>query len=251
MLPGAFAQFGAVVAGGCLATLAAVAVHAWRETRSDRLANHWAIAQTAAVLLAVVALNETAIAGGMIQQLSQVVGVAALVLVAALVAAPTRAGGWLWVIASWVAIGLPGALGFIGVRAIGDGLLVAHPIWFGVAAIAYLALVARVVAIGWWSAARPPASQTSMAGPGLPAAGLVVLAAISFAAGLAPGAIRDRLKIAAHHVASHISASDSTAAECDTVPTPEQLSASPGSQFLLAVPCGPDGEPLAAPSTPR
>lgn len=248
MLPGAFAMFGAFLASGCLAVLAAVAVHAWREERVERLAAHWIIAQTAVVLLSIVALNETAIAGGMVQQLSQTLAVPALAIG---VASATRARRIVVLACAWMAIGLPGALAFIGVKLVASGVFAAHPIWFGVAAIAWMVLASRIayVAVRLTDSIDRGGAAT-FSSRRMPVAVATGLCVISIAGGVAPGPVQARLKIAAHHVASHITPSDGTAAECDMVPTPEQMSAAPGSQFLLAVPCGPDGQPLTPASTP-
>jgi len=164
--------------------------------------------------------------------------------------APRSLALGLTIVAALSAIGVPASSGFVGGRLLSQGLFAAHPVWTFVAAVATAPIAARLLFVGWRAVSRGPAHEAAGAYAWDRLIVTVPLLMLTAWIGLAPAPFLDRLKIAAHHVASHVTPSDGTAAECDTVPTPEQLSSSPGSQFLLAVPCGPDGQPLSPPSTP-
>jgi hypothetical protein len=67
--------------------------------------------------------------------------------------------------------------------------------------------------------------------------------------GLYPSPFLRRLDTSVAHVMARVNpdyANEKNAANCDTTPKPEQLAANTASQFLAAVPCGPDGKPLEA-----
>jgi NADH-quinone oxidoreductase subunit M len=69
--------------------------------------------------------------------------------------------------------------------------------------------------------------------------------------GLYPKPFLDRLTTSVQRVVARVSPEYGNAAmvNCDPAPTPEQLAANLASQFLAAVPCGPDGQPLAGGQT--
>ena len=73
--------------------------------------------------------------------------------------------------------------------------------------------------------------------------------------GLYPKPFLDRLETSVQHVVARVSPeyANTASADCDTTPKPEQLAANSAAQFLAAVPCGPDGLPLAPaqPGEPR
>jgi NADH-quinone oxidoreductase subunit M len=104
----------------------------------------------------------------------------------------------------------------------------------------------------WLTLRRPPVAALPRTGRGKPEyAAALALLLLSVAMGVYPAPFLDRLRVSAHHVVSHVNPAAGNAAECDTMPTPETLSATPGSQFLSAVPCGPDGQPLPASTLPE
>ncbi len=68
--------------------------------------------------------------------------------------------------------------------------------------------------------------------------------------GLYPKPFLDRLSTSVDRVVARVSPEygQTASADCRTTPTPELVAANTAGQFLAAVPCGPDGQPLAAPA---
>ena len=69
--------------------------------------------------------------------------------------------------------------------------------------------------------------------------------------GLYPAPFLDRINLSVLKVAARLDPAyaDDFAAACDTTVTPEMRAASPAGQFLIAAPCGPDGQPLTPASS--
>lgn len=238
IVPDAFRAQATLTAVVCLVGLVTAAVMVWRVRSAARAVAWGAVALSIFAVFGISSLNEAAITGSMIHPLAGAVAVAVVLL--AVSATPARASR---ATAAIVVIALVSALVSTGTRMTLAAVGSAHPSWAIVAAVALAGVMARVAWVAWYGEAGPGEVHSSGAARLLLAIPLLVVGVWT---DVAAAPILGRLKIAAHHVASHVAPTDGTAAECDSVPTPEQLSKSPGSQFLLAVPCGPDGQPLDA-----
>jgi NADH-quinone oxidoreductase subunit M len=259
ILPGAASLLAPPVAWLCIGAAAVAAARLWTETDWRRAIAHLSLVQLTLLVLGAFAFTDAALGGSMLQQIAHGVSIAALVLLArvALVATEDGVRGatsarWpsaLVVVSVLAAAGAPFSGGFTSVRLMVSGLRSEHAVW----AIALIAAMASgaigVLRLCWLTFVRADAARSARVEvSALPLVAAVPLLAAAFWIGIQPAPFLERLRVSAHHVVSHVNPAAGNAADCDTIPTPEKLESAPGAQFLSAVPCGPDGEPLQ-PST--
>jgi NADH-quinone oxidoreductase subunit M len=261
IVPGAASLLASSVAWLCVGGAAVVLARLLTERDWRRAIAHVSLLQLTLLVLGAFAFTDVALSGSMLQQIAHGVSIAALALLApaavpqreapadasAVSAAPWRRA--LVVIAALAAVGVPFSGGFASARLMVSGLQSEHPVRALAMVAAMAAAAVGVLRLCWLTFVRADLAR----GPRVEGSALQLLAAVpllaaAFWIGIQPAPFLDRLRVSAHHVVSHVNPAAGNAADCDTIPTPEKLESTPGAQFLSAVPCGPDGEPLQ-PST--
>ena len=247
--------------------LVALAQKDWK-----RLVAYSSVSHMALVMLGMFALNPVGITGSIFQQLNHGISTGALFLLVGVVyerrhtreiseygglskVMPVYAAVFLLMTMS--SIGLPTLNGFIGEFLILQGVFVANKIWAAFAAsgvvlgAAYMLYLYQRTMFGKIENPKnenlPDMSLREFA----TFAPLIVLAVWM---GLYPSPFLRRLDTSVQHVIARVSpeyADQKTAANCDTTPTPALVATNAAAQFLVAVPCGPDGKPLEAPGATR
>jgi NADH-quinone oxidoreductase subunit M len=147
-------------------------------------------------------------------------------------------------------IGLPALNGFIGEFLILQGVFVASKAWAAFAAsgvvlgAAYMLYLYQRTMFG---KVENPKNE-GLADLGLREfATFAPLIALAVWIGLYPSPILNRLETSVQHVIARVSPEyvGKRLADCDVTPKPELLASNAASRFLVAAPCGPDGQPLA------
>ncbi|MDR1990844.1 MAG: hypothetical protein LBQ09_11530 [Acidobacteriaceae bacterium] len=232
------------------------AVQLFRVRSWGRAIAYLSLLQMAVLILGTTAFNDAGLGGAMLMHVAHGVAMSALLVSVgdrdAMPGAMGGAVGVLLAIAIVVAAGVPYSGTGAGVRLVMQGLSEGHAVW--AIAVPALMAVSAAAMLGqvWVAFTRASGSALPRAEAGVfNRAAAVVLLAVAVWMGVRPAPFLDRLRIAAHHVVSHVNPAAGNAADCDTIPTPEAVSGTAGSQFLSAVPCGPNGEPLPAPQSPK
>jgi NADH-quinone oxidoreductase subunit M len=252
IVPGAASLLASFVAWLCVGGAAVVLARLLTERDWRRAIAHVSLLQLTLLVLGAFAFTDVALSGSMLQQIAHGVSIAALALLAPADASAVSAAPWrraLVVIAALAAVGVPFSGGFASARLMVSGLQSEHPVRALAMVAAMAAAAVGVLRLCWLTFVRADLAR----GPRVEGSALQLLAAVpllaaAFWIGIQPAPFLDRLRVSAHHVVSHVNPAAGNAADCDTIPTPEKLESTPGAQFLSAVPCGPDGEPLQ-PST--
>jgi len=271
MLPDAtrsFVPFIAVLSiiGIIYGALVALAQKDWK-----RLVAYSSVSHMAMVMLGMFALNPIGLTGSVIQQINHGISTGALFLLVGVVyeRRHTREiseyGGLSKVMPAFAAvflvmtmssIGLPTLNGFIGEFLILQGVFTHSRLWAAVAASGIVLGAAYMLYLYQRTMFGPVENAKNAALADLGArewATFVPLIGLAVWIGLYPAPFLDRINLSVLKVAARLDPAyaDDFAAACDTTVTPEMRAASPGGQFLIAAPCGPDGQPLApAASTP-
>ena len=147
-------------------------------------------------------------------------------------------------------IGLPTLNGFIGEFLILQGVFVANKMWAAFAAsgvvlgAAYMLYLYQRTMFGKVENPKNERLADLSMREFVTFAPLIVLAVWM---GLYPKPFLDRLATSVQHVVARVSPqySQTASADCGAAPTPQLVAANTANQFLAAVPCGPDGQPLA------
>jgi NADH-quinone oxidoreductase subunit M len=279
LLPDAARSFAAPLTMLSVAGIAFGGMGALRQTEWRRMIAFWSTGQMALITLGALALNPIGLSGSMIQLLNHGLSTGALVLLSGVMASRYRerndqnAGGLaggkriftaMFLLLTLSSIGVPMLNGFVGEFLILQGAFTAHAGWAACAAggvgLGALALVRGYQQTGSRSAVRivPASAGHAVSGSGMRTAlfdradlgprGLAVvvpIVALVFWIGLYPKPFLARLESSVQRVIARVSPEyPSTAAECDPTVTPAMRAADPSAQFLLAAPCGPDGQPL-------
>jgi NADH-quinone oxidoreductase subunit M len=264
MLPDATRAFVPLIAvlsiiGIIYGALVALAQKDWK-----RLVAYSSVSHMAMVMLGMFALNPVGLTGSVIQQINHGISTGALFLLVGVVyeRRHTREiseyGGLSKVMPAFAAvflvmtmssIGLPTLNGFIGEFLILQGVFTHNRMWAVVAAsgivlgAAYMLYLYQRTMFG----AVENAKNEGLADLGVREwATFVPLIGLAVWIGLYPAPFLDRINLSVLKVAARLDPAyaDDFAAACDTTVTPEMRAASPASQFLIAAPCGPDGQPL-------
>jgi NADH-quinone oxidoreductase subunit M len=267
ILPEATRTFTPFVAFLCIVGIVYGALVALAQKDWKRLVAYSSVSHMAMVMLGMFALNPVGITGSIIQQLNHGISTGALFLLVGVVyerrhtreiseygglskVMPVYAAVFLFMTMS--SIGLPTLNGFIGEFLILQGVFMHSMMWAAFAAsgvvlgAAYMLYLYQRTMFGKIENPKnehlPDLSLRELA----TFAPLIVLA---IWIGLYPKPFLDRLETSVQHVVARVSPeySNTASADCDTTPKPEQLAANSAAQFLAAVPCGPDGQPLAPP----
>lgn len=253
LLPDASRNSGVLIAWVSLAGALLLAVQAWRQSRPAAAIDLLAASQTLMAIAGAATLGPQGLTGAILRQCVIVASTAAALL---LVNGAAGVGGQVrraLVLASLVPVlvTIVGVGEKSGARLQWTAASSSGPIALAgtlVVSVAALAVLVRIGQLGW---SGPVARVTAgTAGPVALVSAAALVAAV-VAASVAPSASHDRVTVAALKVAARIDPAYAGAFEaaCDTTVTDEMKAANPANQFLAAAPCGPNGEPLPAPSS--
>ena len=252
--------------------LVALAQKDWK-----RLVAYSSVSHMAMVMLGMFALNPVGITGSILQQLNHGISTGALFLIVGIVyeRRHTREiseyGGLskvmpvyatVFLIMTMSSIGLPTLNGFIGEVLILQGVFVADKIWAAFAAsgivlgAAYMLYLYQRTMFG---KIENPKNEKLVDLSGREFVTFAPLIVLAVWIGLYPKPFLDRLDTSVARVIARVSPSYAQALNCTTpvppaaaggapagAPAAQLLAANnPAAQFLTAVPCGPDGQPLA------
>ena len=253
--------------------LVALAQKDWK-----RLVAYSSVSHMAMVMLGMFALNPVGITGSIVQQLNHGISTGALFLIVGIVyerrhtreiseygglskVMPVYAAVFLLMTMS--SIGLPTLNGFIGEFLILQGVFVANKIWAAIAAsgvvlgAAYMLYLYQRTMFG---KVENPKNEHLLDLNGREFATFAPLIILAVWIGIYPKPFLDRLNTSVNRVVARVSPQymNAIAADCTTPGTPAagtttaQATADPqlvarngAAQFLSALPCGPDGQPLA------
>jgi len=253
--------------------LVALAQKDWK-----RLVAYSSVSHMAMVMLGMFALNPVGITGSIVQQLNHGISTGALFLIVGIVyerrhtreiseygglskVMPVYAAVFLLMTMS--SIGLPTLNGFIGEFLILQGVFVANKIWAAIAAsgvvlgAAYMLYLYQRTMFG---KVENPKNEHLLDLNGREFATFAPLIILAIWIGIYPKPFLDRLNTSVNRVVARVSPQymNAIAADCTTPGTPAagattaQATADPqlvarngAAQFLSALPCGPDGKPLA------
>ncbi len=253
--------------------LVALAQKDWK-----RLVAYSSVSHMAMVMLGMFALNPVGITGSIVQQLNHGISTGALFLIVGIVyeRRHTREiseyGGLskvmpvyatVFLVMTMSSIGLPTLNGFIGEFLILQGVFVANKIWAVIAAsgvvlgAAYMLYLYQRTMFG---KVENPKNEHLLDLNGREFATFVPLIVLAVWIGIYPKPFLDRLNTSVNRVVARVSpqymnaiaadcttpaAAGATAANVATAADPQLVARNSAAQFLSAVPCGPDGQPLA------
>jgi NADH-quinone oxidoreductase subunit M len=264
ILPEATRQFVPYVAFLCIVGIVYGALVALAQKDWKRLVAYSSVSHMALVMLGMFALNPVGITGSIIQQLNHGISTGGLFLLVGVVyerrhtrelseygglskVMPVYAAVFLLMTMS--SIGLPALNGFIGEFLILQGVFVHSKMWAAFAAsgvvlgAAYMLYLYQRTMFGKIDNPKNEKLLDLNVREFMTFAPLIVLAVWI---GLYPKPFLDRLSTSVRNVIARVSPeyAGNQLADCDTTPKPELLAANTAAQFLTAVPCGPDGNPL-------
>ena len=263
ILPEATRYFVPYVAFLCIVGIVYGALVALAQKDWKRLVAYSSVSHMAMVMLGMFALNPVGITGSIIQQLNHGISTGGLFLLVGVVyerrhtrelseygglskVMPVYAAVFL--IMTMSSIGLPALNGFIGEFLILQGVFVHSKMWAAFAAsgvvlgAAYMLYLYQRTMFGKIDNPKNEKLLDLNLREFMTFAPLIVLA---FWIGLYPKPFLDRLSMSVQQVIARVSPEYAGAlADCGPTPTPELLAANTAAQFLTAVPCGPDGNPL-------
>ena len=252
--------------------LVALAQKDWK-----RLVAYSSVSHMAMVMLGMFALNPVGITGSIIQQLNHGISTGALFLIVGIVyerrhtreiseygglskVMPVYAAVFLLMTMS--SIGLPTLNGFIGEFLILQGVFVANKIWAAIAAsgvvlgAAYMLYLYQRTMFGKVENPKNEGLADLSGREFVTFAPLIILAVWI---GLYPKPFLDRINTSVNRVVARVSPQymNAVAADCTTpapagsttiaavAADPQLVARNGAAQFLTALPCGPDGQPLA------
>jgi NADH-quinone oxidoreductase subunit M len=276
ILPQATRYFVPFVAGLCIIGIVYGALVALAQKDWKRLVAYSSVSHMAMVMLGMFALNPVGITGSIVQQLNHGISTGALFLLVGVVyerrhtreiseygglskVMPVYAA--VFMVMTMSSIGLPTLNGFIGEFLILQGVFVASKAWAVVAAsgvvlgATYMLYLYQRTMFGKVENPKNERLADLSVREFATFAPLIVLAVWI---GLYPKPFLDRidtsvrsvvLRVSPQYAQAYAEQDAARAAECDTTPTPAVVAANTAGQFLSAVPCGPDGQPLAPGAT--
>src|ERR1700720_3690766 len=245
--------------------LVALAQKDWK-----RLVAFSSVSHMAMVMLGMFALNPVGLTGSIVQQLNHGISTGALFLIVGIVyeRRHTREiseyGGLskvmpvfaaIFLIMTMSSIGLPALNGFIGEILILQGVFVANKTWAAFAGsgivlgAAYMLYLYQRTMFG---KIENPKNEHLFDLSHREFATFVPLLILAVWMGLYPAPFLRRLDTSVQHVIARVSpqyADKNAAADCGTTMPPAAVvgaATNPAAQFLDAMPCGPDGKPLAS-----
>ena len=251
--------------------LVALAQKDWK-----RLVAYSSVSHMALVMLGMFALNPVGITGSIVQQLNHGISTGALFLLVGIVyerrhtreiseygglskVMPVYAAVFL--VMTMSSIGLPTLNGFIGEFLILQGVFVANKIWAVIAVSGIVLGAAYMLSLYQRTMFGKVENPKNESLPDLSAREFATFAPLLILAvwiGIYPKPILDRLSTSVNRVVARVSPQYATAlaADCATpLPVasaagtaaqtdPQLLARNSAAQFLSALPCGPDGQPL-------
>jgi NADH-quinone oxidoreductase subunit M len=241
--------------------LVALAQKDWK-----RLVAYSSVSHMAMVMLGMFALNPVGITGSIVQQLNHGISTGALFLLVGVMyerrhtreiseygglskVMPVYAAVFL--IMTMSSIGLPALNGFIGEFLILQGVFVANRVWAAFAAsgivlgAAYMLYLYQRTMFG---KVENPKNERLLDMSHREFATFAPLLVLAFWMGLYPAPFLRRLDTSVQHIIARVSPDytpRNAAADCGTPPSPQLMASNSAAKFLAAVPCGPDGKPLA------
>jgi NADH-quinone oxidoreductase subunit M len=245
--------------------LVALAQKDWK-----RLVAYSSVSHMAMVMLGIFALNPVGLTGAIVQQLNHGISTGGLFLLVGVMyerrhtreiseygglskVMPVYAA--IFLVMTMSSIGLPALNGFIGELLILQGVFIANKVWAffaGSGVVLGAAYMLYLYQRTMFGKVENPKNEN------LPDIGMrefatfAPLLILAVWIGIYPAPFINRLNTSVAHVMARVSPEyndQKTASNCDPTPKPEQLAANTASQFLAAVPCGPDGLPLPSAST--
>jgi NADH-quinone oxidoreductase subunit M len=265
ILPEATRYFVPMVVTLCIVGIVYGALVAMAQKDWKRLVAYSSVSHMAMVMLGMFALNPVGIMGSIIQQLNHGISTGALFLLVGVVyerrhtreiseygglskVMPVYAAVFL--VMTMSSIGLPALNGFIGELLILQGVFVASKLWAVVAASGVVLGAAYMLSLyqrTMFGKIENPKNE-KLKDMGLREfATFAPLLALAVWIGLYPKPFIDRLNSSVDHVIARVNREYPRIADCDPTPTPALVAINAAAQFLAAAPCGPDGQPLAAP----
>ena len=264
MLPDATRAFVPFVAFLCIVGIVYGALVALAQKDWKRLVAYSSVSHMAMVMLGMFALNPVGITGSIVQELNHGISTGALFLLVGVVyeRRHTREiseyGGLSKVMPAYAAvflvmtmssIGLPTLNGFIGEFLILQGVFITSKVWAAFAAsgvvlgAAYMLYLYQRTMFG---KVENPKNERLADLSGREFATFAPLIVLAVWIGLYPKPFLDRLSTSVDRVVGRVNTDypRNAMANCNTTPTPALVAANPAGQFLSAVPCGPDGQPL-------
>ena len=265
ILPEATKHFTPMVVTLCIIGIVYGALVALAQKDWKRLVAYSSVSHMAMVMLGMFALNPVGITGSIIQQLNHGISTGALFLLVGVVyerrhtreiseygglskVMPVYAAVFLLMTMS--SIGLPTLNGFIGEFLILQGVFVANKLWAVAAAsgvvlgAAYMLYLYQRTMFG---KVENPKNEKLVDMSVREFATFAPLIVLAVWIGIYPAPFLTRLETSVARIMSRVS--PEYAAACNPTPTPELMAVNAAAQFLDAVPCGPDGQPLTPAGT--
>jgi NADH-quinone oxidoreductase subunit M len=266
ILPDATRAFVPMVAILCIIGIVYGALVALAQKDWKRLVAYSSVSHMGLVMLGMFALNPVGITGSMVQQLNHGISTGALFLIVGIVyerrhtreiaeygglskVMPVYAA--IFLIMTLSSIGLPALNGFIGEFLILLGVFVASKVWAVFAAsgvvlgAAYMLYLYQRTMFG---KIENPKNEALSDLSHREFATFVPLLILAVWMGLFPSPFIHRLDTSVQHIVARVSPQYATKSAADCA-TPAPAAANPAAKFLEALPCGPDGKPLAAPAS--
>jgi NADH-quinone oxidoreductase subunit M len=266
ILPDATRAFVPMVAILCIIGIVYGALVALAQKDWKRLVAYSSVSHMGLVMLGMFALNPVGITGSMVQQLNHGISTGALFLIVGIVyerrhtreiaeygglskVMPVYAA--IFLIMTLSSIGLPALNGFIGEFLILLGVFVASKVWAVFAAsgvvlgAAYMLYLYQRTMFG---KIENPKNEGLSDLSHREFATFVPLLILAVWMGLFPSPFIHRLDTSVQHIVARVSPQYATKSAADCA-TPAPAVANPAAKFLEALPCGPDGKPLAAPAS--